>query len=209
MRRWLARRSQESAFNAQKDDWDRCLTPDNSAAQNYLQPGSNNSAGILEVDEAADWLLLDEISGCMASSDSCSIPMSSLLPARSLELITAEHSCCPMVIDEAPVRALDADAQKARVDYERHALLEFQRLSLLLEVHDDWLKQLTCDKQCEADTARSAQHPSEDMASKESLQETCHAFRRLPRQTVTTGSSFDPGEVCKANCANVTAACGS
>ena len=64
MRRWLARCSQKSAVNAQKDDWDSCLRPEGSSArQNYLQSGCSNSAGMSELDEAADCLALEEFSG--------------------------------------------------------------------------------------------------------------------------------------------------
>ena len=209
VRRWLARCSEAKACQAQRDGWDRCLMSDGSTDQDHSQPGSSASAAMLIPDEAAECLAAEHLPGCMASSDSCSIPISSLTPTRPLEMTNSEHDCRPLVNDKAPVMAMDADAQGAHVDDEELAGLDLQRLQLLLELHDDWRKQSTCEKQCESDAAVSAQHASDDAASHETLQDSCSISETVRLQTVTSGSSCNLEQVCKANYASLTPACGS
>ncbi len=206
MRSWLARHSEDGACHAHKGDWDRCLAANDSkdsTAQNHPQPGSSNSAAKLGLDEAAECLAVEEFFGCMASSDSCSIPMSGLSPARSLEMTDSEHDCSPLVNHKAHAMAVDADAQEAPVDDEELAGLDLQRLQLLLEVHDDWRKQSTCDRRCEIDAAVSAQHASDDTACHKTLQDYRCASETVLLWTVTGGSSYKSEKVRKTSYASL------
>ena len=196
MRRWLARHSEDGACHAPNDSKD-------STAQNHPQPGSSNSAAKLVLDEAAECLAVEEFFGCMASSDSCSIPVSGLSPARSLEMTDSEHDCSPLVNDKAPVMAEDADAQEAHVDDEELAGLDLQRLQLLLKVHDDWRKQSTCDRQYEIDAAVSAQHASDDTACHKTLQDYRCASETGLLRTVTGASSYKSEKVRKTSSASL------
>ena len=164
---------------------------------------------MLVLDEATECLAVEDFFGCMASPDSCSIPMSDLPPATSPEMTKSEHGCRPLVDDKAPVMAVNADAPRAHVDDEEHAGLDLQRLQLLLDLHDSWQKQSTCDKQCEVDAAVYAQHASHDTESHETLQDSRCVSETVCLQTVSSGSSCNLEQVCKANHASCISVCGS
>ena len=207
VRRWLARQTEVGACHAQKDDWDRCLASSDSAAHDHSQPGSSNTAAMLVLDKAAECLAVGGSPGCMASSDCCSIPLSSLPPARSLDVTKSEHGCRPL--DKAAVMAVDAESQGLHIDDEELAGLNLQGVQLLLELHDDWRKHSIRDKQCEADAAVTDQHASDDTACHETLQDSHGVSETVCLQTVSSGSSCNLEQVCKADHASCISVCGS
>ena len=121
----------------------------------------------------------------------------------------SEHGCRPLVNGKAPVMIVGADAPDAHVDNEEHAGLDLQRLQTLLELHDDWQKQSTYDKQCEVHAAVFAEHASDDTASHEILPENRCVSETVYLQTVTIGSSCNLEQVCKVDHTSVPSACSS